>query len=657
MHVILTVGETSKTGLTMTSTTRRDFLVGSTALPFTPIFFPPTSGQESVELVDVSALGSYFTTASEEYGVPVAVLLACARVQSQDDVAAASSPLTGGGQGPMKLVDGTIAKEKRSVAGKPDAAVIDSMGEAAAITGQSKDQIRTDVKANISGAAAVLAATQKKLGGPVGSETPENSWYAAIAMSSGAALPTVQRQFSDDVMKALMQGGQVDIGGAQVPVPRKEIGDVSGQKNLLTSRETAAQAIEAGGMVEAPPGLSSEWVPAPYVQYGATPSEYGNHDVANRPVSPELNQIVMHSTEASFAETLNLVQDPTYLGWHYSFRSSDGFFAQHIRTKDLGWHAGNWYVNSHSIGIEHEGYAAQGAQWFTEAMYSTSAKLVSYLAKKYQIPLDRAHIIEHGQVPAINRAGIPAMHWDPGPYWDWERYFALLGAPLDRGTVLRLPSAGEVVRILPGFANNFQDVSGCGSDPGAACPVQGTNFVPIRVSPDAGAALVNDLGLHQTGQPASTEISDISSRASAGTDYVVAEVKGDWTAIWYLGVQGWFKNPAKSPTARVVLAGKAITPKPELATVKTYGTAYPEASAYPDPATAKPISPLGYEIPSGQRYPLLDALVPTDAYLTNGYDASGTGKLNTDVHGRTKYYLINIGHRLAYVQSSDVAIV
>ncbi|MCB8799012.1 N-acetylmuramoyl-L-alanine amidase, partial [Escherichia coli] len=67
------------------------------------------------------------------------------------------------------------------------------------------------------------------------------------------------------------------------------------------------------------------------------------------------------------------------------------------------------------IGIEHEGYAAQGAQWFTQAMYSTSAKLVSYLAKKYQIPLDRAHIIEHGQVPAINRAGIPAMHWDPGP--------------------------------------------------------------------------------------------------------------------------------------------------------------------------------------------------------------------------------------------------
>ena len=65
--------------------------------------------------------------------------------------------------------------------------------------------------------------------------------------------------------------------------------------------------------------------------------------------------------------------DPTYLSWHYTLRSSDGHIAQHLDARNVGWHAGNWYVNMHSIGLEHEGIAAQGATWFTESMYRTSA--------------------------------------------------------------------------------------------------------------------------------------------------------------------------------------------------------------------------------------------------------------------------------------------
>ena len=97
--------------------------------------------------------------------------------------------------------------------------------------------------------------------------------------------------------------------------------------------------------------------------------------------------------------------------------------------KDVGWHAGNWYVNMHSIGIEHEGFAAQGATWYTESLYESSATLVKYLADEYDMPLDRAHIIGHDQVPGTTRPTSPGMHWDPGPYWDWEHYMTLLGAP------------------------------------------------------------------------------------------------------------------------------------------------------------------------------------------------------------------------------------
>ena len=118
------------------------------------------------------------------------------------------------------------------------------------------------------------------------------------------------------------------------------------------------------------------------------------------------------------------------MSWQYTMRSSDGHVWQHVNANDVAWHAGNWYVNMHSIGIEHEGFAAQGATWFTESLYRNSAKLVSYLAAKNDIPLDRAHIIGHDQVPGTIPSTVAGMHWDPGPYWDWEHYFDLLGAPI-----------------------------------------------------------------------------------------------------------------------------------------------------------------------------------------------------------------------------------
>ena len=185
-----------------------------------------------------------------------------------------------------------------------------------------------------------------------------------------------------------------------------------------------------GGPIDCPPGLDCEWIPAPYEKLGPDPGDYGNHDLASRPSSPKITNIVIHNTEASYETTLKLVTDPTYLSWQYSLRSSDGHIAQHLEPQDVGWHAGNWYVNSHSIGLEHEGFAATGAQWFSEPMYRSSARLVKYLARKYDIPLDMQHIFGHDQIPGVTAANVAGMHWDPGPYWNWERYFQLLGAPL-----------------------------------------------------------------------------------------------------------------------------------------------------------------------------------------------------------------------------------
>ena len=115
-------------------------------------------------------------------------------------------------------------------------------------------------------------------------------------------------------------------------------------------------------------------------------------------------------------------------------------------------------------------------------MYRSSARLVKYLADEYDIPLDMQHIFGHDQIPGVTPANVAGMHWDPGPYWNWEHYFQLLGAPLNAHTLTG--AAKDLVRILPGFEDNVQPVTSCTTARGRVRP-QGTNFVYLHHRPVA----------------------------------------------------------------------------------------------------------------------------------------------------------------------------
>ncbi len=624
-----------------TPLSRRNFLVAGLTVPLV------AAGSPALAVEDHDR----FRSAAKRYHVPASVLAAFSYDQSRwEDHAGV--PSTSQGYGPMHLIDGAAAQASRRVAGKRGTEVVDTLGRAARLTGMSTQRLRNDPQANILGAAAVIADSQRTLGYPTGTDTDPATWYAAVATSSGLVTADAQRDFADDLMADLRKGVSKHASGMKLSLKATHVGDVHPQRKLLTDRAGRSRHHRHHhGPVDAPRGLHVEWIEAPYENYGDDPTTYGNHDLGHRPHSPALNQIVIHDTEGYWDTTIDLVKDPTYLAWNYTVRSHDGHIAQHLRTKDIGWHAGNWYVNTHSIGIEHEGFAPQGAKWFSEPLYRRSARLVSYLCREYRIPMDRAHIIGHDQVPAIGTAYIPGMHWDPGPFWDWEHYFDVMGAPLRRGTSRRRARRGDVVRILPGFDDNQQPVSGCGDDPDAACPVQGTNFVTLRTAPSHDAQLVNDPGLHQDGQPATTEVSDISARAGAGTDFVVADLRGDWTAIWYLGVKAWFHNPHHHPVTRTVVRGRAVTPKGDSAPI--YGTAYPEASAYTDPDDVQPVEPLLYTARAGQAYAVVDEHVPTDYYKAKTFSPD-TPDDHIDIVGEDRYYMVNFGHRIGFVRAADV---
>lgn len=118
-----------------------------------------------------------------------------------------------------------------------------------------------------------------------------------------------------------------------------------------------------------------------------------------------------------------------------------GDITQSVRESLWAWHAVCW--NKYSFGTEHEGFVSNPA-WFTEAMYQASAGLHRHLCNTYGIPKDRNHIIGHNewQNPAwtnwVATNGFTFSttcnsHTDPGQYWNWTHFMALLNDATNTG--------------------------------------------------------------------------------------------------------------------------------------------------------------------------------------------------------------------------------
>ncbi|MGW4386212.1 N-acetylmuramoyl-L-alanine amidase [Streptomyces sp. NPDC004685] len=153
-----------------------------------------------------------------------------------------------------------------------------------------------------------------------------------------------------------------------------------------------------------------------------TAASDANYRYANRPDDYRIDRIVIHVTQSRYAEAARAFRDPAHqAAAHYLIRSSDGHLAQMVREADVAYHAGNWEWNERSIGIEHEGYVDDPDRWFTDTAYRASAQLAADISTRYDIPIDREHIVGHHEVPG-------ATHTDPGPYWNWDRYLDLVRA-------------------------------------------------------------------------------------------------------------------------------------------------------------------------------------------------------------------------------------
>ncbi|MGW2020069.1 N-acetylmuramoyl-L-alanine amidase [Streptomyces sp. NPDC001927] len=149
-----------------------------------------------------------------------------------------------------------------------------------------------------------------------------------------------------------------------------------------------------------------------------TAASRANWRRADRPADFTIDRVVIHVVQGSYATALKVFKNPGHgAATHYVVRK-DGHVAQMIRELDVAFHAGSRDMNERSVGIEHEGFVDR-PQDFTAAMYASSARLTAGICARYDIPVDRKHIIGHVEVPGTD-------HTDPGPHWDWDRYMKLV---------------------------------------------------------------------------------------------------------------------------------------------------------------------------------------------------------------------------------------
>lgn len=614
------------------------------------------------QAAQTSTRQNLFTEAAAEFGVPSELLLSISYNQSRWENHN-GKPSVAGGYGLMHLTTQTEQEDGRGDPARPLPertlnTLPRTLDEAASEIKATTDALKQDDKQNVRGAAALLAKYAKEAQGGV---LPKNinDWYASVVRLSGMSDQAKAQAFADDVYSSIKQGlSDTTLDGQKLQIAAQ---DVTPNKSGVPQAQTfRAQDVP---QPECPQTLVCKFVPARFAQNVPTnPKDYGNYDTANRPHDMKIKYIVIHDTEGSYQSAISWFQDPrSYVAAHYVIRSSDGEVTQMVKNTDVGWHAGNWYMNMHSIGIEHEGYAEEGGQWYTEAMYRSSAKLVRYLAKKYDVPLDREHIVGHEQYHGLTPARAKLMHNDPGPFWDWEYYMQLVKgketARADSHDGIQTYGQGHhranAVTIAPRFATNKPEVSQCVRGVCTPLPAQSANFVHLRTEPRNDAPLLTDAGLHPDGAPGTTDIDDWSAVATYGQRFAVAGKQGDWTAIWFNGQKGWFYNPAGQNRTAKPTKARLVTPKAGKASVPLYGRPVPEAEAYKN--GVPPLTPvaLQYNLLAGQSYVAYDPKAKNDYYHVATFDRSSPGD-GTIVVGNEKYIPVSYNHRQAFVKASDV---
>lgn len=191
----------------------------------------------------------------------------------------------------------------------------------------------------------------------------------------------------------------------------------------------------------------------------AAPADPGNYSSRS---GTAITHVTIHTMQGTYAGAISWFQNPSAnVSAHYNIRASDGQITQSVCEIDKAWHVSN--SNPYAIGIEHEGYI-EDASWYTNNMYVVSAKLTEDMATRRGINLKRTYDkngdsgtnpISDGCFKIKGHQHFPSQtHVDPGPYWDWNKYYDLLN-PYGAATVNTFTACSGTFYDSGGSAANY----------------------------------------------------------------------------------------------------------------------------------------------------------------------------------------------------------
>lgn len=329
-----------------------------------------------------------FEAASAKYKVPLPLLLTLAHFGSGFENRG-DAPTIEGGYGVMAL-------RANDWGG-------DSLALAARLTNVSEQDLKTKANLNIMGAAAVLDyyATMWQVDRTKGLDA-----WLNVVITYAALDPDFSKMFAMEVYEKMMRGlDTVNSSGERFALPAQDIGSVD-----LASLEPPGVRTQAGY-----PGAI--WYPAASCNYSAY---YTAKDT-----------VVVHTIEGTAAGCLSWFRNcNAQVSAHYVV-SEAGKVYQCVDENYLAWHVS--CMNSCSIGLEHEGYAASSSH--PQALYDASALCVRDICNRWGIPKSRFHpsctccgsgICGHIDVTTC----CCGTHTDPGNGWNWTYYISQIqGAP------------------------------------------------------------------------------------------------------------------------------------------------------------------------------------------------------------------------------------
>ena len=385
-----------------------------TACDLDPFIDPDVPTDDELAELDALPAVPLLLEAADHYGVPADLLLSIAWKRTSFVASTADEHAD----------EDAHAPPTHGLLGLSD----DQLPVAAAASGLTLSQVEDSRAAATFAAVAYLATLQQDVAPDADPETPDAGWWDAVVTFGGYDEPWMDHELAFEVFRTLQVGlAAADDRGEPLVIPRRTI-----------------EGLDAVGYIQ-PPGLRDESFSSSADYPGAdawVPAHSGNQ--SSRGGTP-VRRVVLHTTEGAYAGAISWFRNnASNVSAHYVVRRSDGHVTQMVRDSRKAWHA--CQNNADTIGIEHEGQSSNSSQW-TPALLESSAQLTAWLVQEHNIPLDRDHIVGHGEIQPSSCSG----RVDPGPHFPWDSYMdrvaeiisgsAGLGGPV----AFAVPREGETV--------------------------------------------------------------------------------------------------------------------------------------------------------------------------------------------------------------------